>query len=182
MGLAAGGVAGAVVGGLLGGITGGIHGWAMASAETYDWSSIKGWAQFLIDNTWSLPNSLLGSVFATANIGWNPISSSGSKHTGSLVFQKNWFSGYDTTIGNVIVGTSVLKHERIHAFQARLFGPLFYPLFLVSYAVNTVAPYWFAYHDFSMHPFKTFTDYFRKGVYPHTWFEEWAYSIAGSPP
>jgi hypothetical protein len=67
--------------------------------------------------------------------------------------------------------------------QARIFGPLLYPLWGLSYAINTFLPYWLLYHNFAGHrptagPIKGVGDYFKYGVYPHTWFEEWGYSGA----
>jgi RHS repeat-associated protein len=176
LGFLVGGIAGAIAGAFLGAF----HGWAMASAHSYDWASLRGWTQFLADNTWSLPNSAVGSLFATINIiGGNEIDSATSKDTGELYFKGQWFPPFDTTLGNVTVGTVVPVHEREHAFQARLFGPLFYPLVIGNYAVATVLPYWIFYHDFAAHPIKSVGDYFKCGVYPHTWHEEWAYSVQG---
>jgi RHS repeat-associated protein len=177
---AAGFLVGGVAGAIVGGIMGAAHGFAMAYAESYDWGSFGGWAEFLADNTWSLPNSVVGSLFATLNlIGGNSVDDATSKDTGELYFSGQWFSPFDTTLGNVTVGTVVPEHERTHALQARLFGPLFYPLVLANYVVATVLPYWVFYHDFAAHPIKSIGDYFKCGVYPHTWHEEWAYSVQG---
>ncbi|HTT89842.1 MAG TPA: SpvB/TcaC N-terminal domain-containing protein [Acidimicrobiales bacterium] len=176
----AGGPVGAVIGGILGAGTGAVHGWEMAAAHTYDWGSFSGWAEFVVDNTWSLPNSLIASVFATANVvGGNPINKGESQGTGQLVFQKELLPPYATTLGNVTVGSHPEVHERFHGFQARLFGPLFYPTVIANYAIATVAPYWLLYHSsrYPGLPIKSVGQYFSRGVYPHVWAEDWAYSI-----
>jgi hypothetical protein len=174
---------------MAGAFTGMIHGFTMAEAHSYDWSSLSGWAGFLADNTWGLPNSMVGSLFATANImGGNPIDKTNSRNSGALMFENEWFSGYATTLGNVIVGTKglahdVLEHELAHVFQARVFGPLFYPSMIAHYAINTLLPYWWFYHNkrYPNTPIRNFGEYFSRGVYPHTWAEEWGYAVGGHP-
>ena len=163
-------------------LPGGIHAWRMAAAHSYDWSSLAGWGMFIADNTWSLPNSVVASIWTTLNI-WNPVDKSLSEGTGELVFEHEWAKGYATTLGNATAGKIVPKHERTHALQARIFGPLFYPSMLAHYAFNTVAPFWLIYHEsrYPGKPITTFGQYFSRGVYPHTWAEEWAYSVEGSP-
>ncbi|MGV8094282.1 MAG: SpvB/TcaC N-terminal domain-containing protein [Mangrovibacterium sp.] len=189
IGFLSGGMAGGVIGALTGTATGMIHGWTMAQAHSYDWSSLGGWMGFLADNTWGLPNSMVGSLFATANImGGNPVDLTNSRNSNALMFENEWFSGYATTLGNVIVGTkglshAVLEHELAHVLQARIFGPVFYPSMIVHYAINTILPYWLLYHNkrYPNTPIRNFGEYFSRGVYPHTWAEEWGYAIGGHP-
>ena len=178
--LPSGGV-GATIGGLVGGGLGAAHGWRMAYVHTYDWTTVGGVAEFILDNTWGLPNAVVGSLFATLNL-WNSPVQATSNDSGNLYHKSGWFGNYDTTLGNVTVGTIVPKHESVHALQARILGPTFYPLFILSYVICTVAPYWLIYHDHKTKPINSFGKYFKCGVYPHTWFEEWAYSVDGSPP
>jgi hypothetical protein len=182
IGFAAGGVGGAIAGGIVGAVTGAVHGWGMASAHSYDWGSLTGWAEFVADNTWSLPNSAVASVWATLNI-WNTTNDALSAGTGKLVFNKSWAGNYATTFGNVTAGTQVPLHEGTHAFQARIFGPLFYPSLIANYAINTFLPFWLIYHDkrYPNKPITTFGQYFSRGVYPHVWAEDWAYSVQGGP-
>lgn len=177
IGLPAGPV-GALIGGIAGGVTGAVHGWEMASAGVYDWSKSSGWVEFLADNTWSLPNSFVASIFATINAPWNPVDTAESKGTGQLVFQKSWAASYATTFGNVTVGQVPEVHERFHATQARIFGPLFYPSLVLNYAVNLI-PWWWGYHKtrYPGKPITNFGEYFSRGVYPHVWAEDWAYKI-----
>ncbi len=189
IGFLSGGLTGGVLGGMAGAFTGMIHGFTMADAHSYDWSSLSGWMGFLADNTWGLPNSMVGSLFATANImGGNPIDRTNSRNSGALMFENEWFSGYATTLGNVIVGTKglahdVLEHEQAHVLQARIFGPVFYPTMIAHYAINTILPYWLFYHNkrYPNTPIRNFGEYFSRGVYPHTWAEEWGYAVGGHP-
>lgn len=165
----------------IGGVMGAIHGGYMAAAGTYDLRSVGGIIQFVDDNTWSLPNSVVASLWATLNV-WNKIEATTSAGTGTLYLKTGWFGDYDTTFGNVTVGTVVPKHEAVHALQARIFGPAFYPIFVASYVIVTLLPYWLIYHRHATAPIKSVLKYFKCGVYPHTWFEEWAYAVQGSPP
>jgi RHS repeat-associated protein len=174
-----GGPVGALIGGIAGLVTGAVHAWSMAYAGSYDWSEPASWAMFLIDNTWSLPNSVVGSLFSTLNV-WNEIDTSSARQgRGQLYYKSQWFSPFDTTFGNVTVGLVVPRHEATHGLQGRIFGPLFYPLVVAHYAVNIVLPVWAIYHDHKGHPIHNLKDYFERGVYGHHWIEEWAYQVEG---
>lgn len=164
-------------GALAGGVMGAVHGFAMAKAGTYDWGSGKGWLYFIADNTWSLFNSFVGSAFATANVGWNSIDEPQSKGSNSLYFKTQWFSPFDTTLGNVTVGLGVPGHEGRHAWQGRLLGPAYIPGVISSYEVATVLPYWKLYGHCTVDGIK---QYFMDGVYPNTLNEIDAYNHGGS--
>jgi hypothetical protein len=171
--------AGAVIA-IVFGIMGGVHGWKMAAAETYD--SVGGFIAFLVDNTWSLPNSIVGSAWATVTVGIP--TDSLSKGSGSLYLQNGVFGSYDTTLGNVTAGTIVPTHEFVHVIQARVCGPFFYPIFVANYIVNLV-PYWllikWIFNVYPAAPITSFGEYFTRGVYPFTIFELMAYGVQGSP-
>jgi len=175
------GVTGAVIASVVARALGAAHGWRMAFGHTYDWTQGSSVAEFVVDNTGGRPDALVGSLFATANL-WNSVGVDTSRSSGSLYHNTNWFGTCDTTLGNVTVGTVVPKHEAVHALQAWIFGPLFYPIFILSYVVCTVVPYWLAYHDNQRRPIKGTGSYFQCGVYPNTWFEVWAHRVQGSPP
>ncbi|HKP11146.1 MAG TPA: toxin TcdB middle/C-terminal domain-containing protein [Blastocatellia bacterium] len=178
-----GAITGAIVGGIFGAVTGAFHGWSMAAAGTYNWASGWSWLMLLADNTWGVLNSFIGSIWASLNV-WNSIDKGLSRGTGQLVYKKSWAGNYATTFGNVTAGRLVPKHERTHGLQARIFGPLFYPLMVAHYAFNTFLPFWLIYHKkrYPKAPITSFGQYFSRGVYPHTFAEEWAYSVEGSPP
>jgi hypothetical protein len=143
-----------------------------------------GFLAFLLDNTWALPNSIVGSLFALLTAGI-PVNRASSRGSGTLYLQHGIARNYDTTFGNVTAGGIVPVHERTHAWQARLFGPLFYPIYLAFYAINTLLPWWLipkAAGVYPRSPITNFGQYFSRGVYPFTPFEIWAYAIEGSPP
>ena len=182
VGYAAGGlVPGLIVGGILLGL-GIVHGIALAAKRSYAWSTAGGWVMFIVDNTWSLLNSIAGSVYTLLNfILFNPLSDA-SAGTGAAFHRRPFIPGFAaTTIGNVVAGddAGVKEHELIHVLQGRIFGPLYIPFVILSYIINTILPYWLLYHNHRETPIRGFGDYFIKGVYRHTWNEEWAYRVAG---
>jgi hypothetical protein len=153
-----------------------IHGIRMAKAESY--FGVGGFLAFLWDHLWSLPNTILGSIFAVITIGID-IDKSLSKGSGRLILVKGVFSDFDTTIGNVTAGNSVDLHEGLHVWQARLFGPLLYPIWVLNYVINTILPWWLIIQK--PRP-ADFGKYFVCGVYPYTLFELWAYAVQGTKP
>jgi hypothetical protein len=165
---------------LLFAVLGLIHGIRMAQAESY--FGVGGFLAFLWDHLWSLPNTILGSIFATVTIGIG-IDNSLSKGSGRLILVKGVFPGFDTTIGNVTAGNSVDVHEGLHVWQARIFGPLLYPIWILNYILNTLAPWWLIVLMISQKPRPAnFGKYFVCGVYPYTLFELWAYAVQGTKP
>lgn len=134
-------IAGAVVGagyGLEAGILG-----------SYDLSNRKGWIELLVDLTWSLPNTVFGFVIGnliyvffgnpsradSENQGWIVYKPRGSGAFGNSVLQ---------TLGTVNLGGAG-QHEKMHLLQARIFGPLYLPLFGLSYVVTfTIQVLWTA--------------------------------------
>jgi hypothetical protein len=173
-GYAIGGKTGAVIGFVMGTV----HGFAMAKAGSYDWKSGWGWLAFAADNTWSLFNSFIASGFATLNVGWNEIDDSQSKDSNALYFKSGWIPDKDTTLGNVIVGNTVPKHESVHVWQARVLGPIYVPAVAAFYEIATVLPYWLLYGDCSV---TGVGSYFMQGVYPNTLHELMAYAFEGNP-
>jgi hypothetical protein len=147
---------------------------------------MAGWVQYFVDCTWSILNTVIGAVYITLNyLTLNSISSSvSSKGMGLLVLRRGIFPGFATTLGNVVAGGSsgIMKHEGLHVLQARIFGPLYIPLVIANYIIASILPYWLIYHNHSSSPIKSFGAYFMRGVYPHVWNEEWAYSVQGTPP
>lgn len=173
------GTVGIVVFAALGALVGAVHAWAMSHTNCYP-ATTKSWLLLIVDNTWSLINTLVGAAFLFLNLALgNRLDRDRCADRSSLVLRNGVLKGYATTIGPVEAGTNdhLDKHEAVHVFQARLFGPFFYPLVALSYVVCTLVPYWLIYHDHEKRPIKSFTDYFRQGVYPHTWHEEWAYRV-----
>ncbi len=172
---------GGIITGLFG-IFGLIHAIRLAIGKSQ--YGILGFLALLIDNTWSLPNTVLGSVFATITLGIS-VDTSASEGSGRLILSSGLVSSYDTTFGSVTAGKQVLKHEFQHVIQAWLFGPFFYPIFGANYLINLL-PFWWllklAFNIYPNAPIENFWHYFSRGVYPFTLFELWAYAVEGSPP
>jgi len=167
----------ALVLGLVGLGLGLVHGFAMAYGNCYDYAGGVSWLKLVLDNTWSVLNSLAGSIYQLVNlIMMNPVTQTGAG-TGTVVHQRGVIPGYATTIGNVIASDDpgVQPHERLHVLQARIFGPLYIPLVVASYIIGTVLPYWLVYHNYQRWPITGLGTYFINGVYQHAWNEEWAY-------
>lgn len=153
-----------------------IHGIRLAQAESY--LDAGGFFAFLWDHLWSLPNTIIGSIWCLFTIGIEK-DQSHSRGTGRLVLTHGVSADFDTTLGNVTAGNSVDVHEGLHVWQARIFGPFLYPIWGVNYAINTILPWWL----FFTHPGPAgFGKYFVCGVYPYTLFELWAYAVQGSKP
>lgn len=178
------GTVGAVIGAGIGLVVGILHAWALVSARSYP-AGARGWLLLVVDHTWSLVNTVAGSLFLAVNMATgntpDPAMSAGRS---TVVLKRGILPGFATTIGPVEAGTdrAIARHEYVHVLQARIFGPLYLPLVVLHYVVATVIPYWLLYHDHSTRPIRSFRDYFMRGVYPHAWNEEWAYAVEGSPP
>ncbi|MGH3450992.1 MAG: hypothetical protein ACRDQW_09725 [Haloechinothrix sp.] len=184
-GLLVGGASGLVIGLLAGLLLGGVHGWAIAAGSAYDFGSAGGAVAYVVDHTWSVVNTLAGAVFLTGNLIFgNRLDRSFTPHRNLIGLHKGVVPGFATTIGTVQAGTgmNINVHEAVHVLQARIFGPLYIPLVVGNYVLATLLPYWLLYHDRTARPISGFVAYFRRGVYPHTWNEEWAYKVEGTPP
>ncbi|MBM7798686.1 hypothetical protein JOE57_001607 [Microlunatus panaciterrae] len=108
--------------------------------KAYDLHSPRGWLLLLLDCTWSLPNTLLGTLIGlplyaifgrpsaaqTRGQGWVSFAPRSTTGFGNNVLQ---------TLGTVNLG-SAGQHERMHLLQARLFGPAYLPIFALSYVVT----------------------------------------------
>ncbi len=215
--VAAGALVGALVGGLpavligaaVGLVTGLGYGITLARAGSYD-ATPRNIGRFVVDHTWSLLNTAVGSLFLLGNlIMGNELNVEDSRRSASVVFtrgviphrkrivqvvtkagpqQKVIRSHFATTVGIVKVGLrpesgiGIKQHEDVHVFQARLFGPFFFPLVGLGYLIAIFLPYWLLYHDRARRPIRSVGDYFMRGVYAHVWHEEWAYRVGGTPP
>jgi hypothetical protein len=108
----------------------------------YDLSSPVGWFAILIDLTWSLPNTVWGFVVGNILFSFfgNP---SKADSTGAhwIVYQPRSSGGFGTSLlqthGTINLGGAG-QHEKMHLLQARLFGPLYLPIFGISYIVTSL--------------------------------------------
>lgn len=163
-------------------ILGCIHGVRLAIAQTH--VSGLGVLGLIIDSTWASPNQILGSIFATITL-YIPIARTDSQGSARLVLKNGVFPRYATTLGNVTAGTAVPRHEFQHVLQSWIFGPFFYPIFVVNYVFNTLIPVWWVvkvvFKIWPSNKIDSFGAYFTRGVYPFTLFEVWGYAVEGHP-
>ena len=195
--LAAGGLVSWPVAALVGGIFGLLYGLEAGILLIYDLASPKGCIEVLVDMTWSLPNTLWGFVIGNIifPIFGNPTRDQ-SRDAGWIVFMPRSSTGFGNntlqTHGTINLGGAG-QHEKMHLLQARIFGPLFLPIYAVNYVVNfTLQGLWTI--TIGMILWKVGmrdTPYFRPSsdsvvqgffgwIYWATIFELWAYS-SGNP-
>lgn len=181
-GLLVGWIPGLVAGAVAGVALGAFYGAVAGMSGVY---SRRRLGQFVVDHTWSALNTVIGALFLLVNLArGNRVDTEFSEGRGHLGLRQGLLRGWATTIGPVQAGTGhgLDLHEAVHVLQARLFGPLYLPLIGLNYVVATVLPYWLLYHDRQTRPIDNVRAYFQRGVYPHTWHEEWAYRVQGTPP
>jgi hypothetical protein len=96
---------------------------------------------YVLDMTWSLLNttaSLLVWLPACAVAGGAFVEpDDNSRRSGTFVYQDNPRGGgyLATTVGTVIAG-GWCSHEEVHVWQARIFGPLYLPVYGLSLLLN----------------------------------------------
>ena len=162
----------------------------------YDLATILGWLVFVVDLTWSLPNTIFGFIIGNLlYIIFGTPSVDQSRHQGWISYKSRGHAFGTTvlqTLGNVNLGGKG-QHERMHLLQARAFGPLYLPLFGLSYVVTTLIQLlWTAIPGLIMwrakvrkHPYlepssKSAVKGFFGWIYYATPFELWAYA-SGNP-
>jgi RHS repeat-associated protein len=136
------GVIGAVMGGF-NGLWSGVHG-------IYDWTSVEGWFSFISDSTWGLLGTSLGNLVTVINL-----CIPGSNYREDLSHRQNrnvWEGGFylkkedaftqGNVISNIGTGTSSIdmdllnKHETLHIWQNRIFGPIFQVVYIAWFIVG----------------------------------------------
>lgn len=184
-GLLVGGPLGLLAGAVIGLALGAVHGWAITAGKAYNYGTPGGIVAFVVDHSWSVMNTLVGALFLAGNVVFgNKLDKTFTRNRNLIALQNGVFPGFATTIGTVQAGTGmgIDDHEAVHVMQARIFGPMYLPLVVGNYILATVLPYWLIYHDRKARPITGLFTYFKRGVYPHTWNEEWAYRVQGTPP
>jgi hypothetical protein len=179
LGLLAGGRVGAAVLGLLSIPFAVTFGRAVVQGRPY--LGRRGLARCAVDATWSSLNTWAGALYyGIHRLAGNTHELAKSNGKGSIWLRKGVVAKYATTIGPVKAGSSdsLDRHEEVHVFQARLFGPLYLPLVALNYVVATVFPYWLLFRDRARYPITGLASYFENGVYPHVWNELWAYRVS----
>lgn len=155
-----------IVGAVMGVVAGVYSAFAIASRiYKIGFLSILG---YIVDVTWSLLNSLAGlAVWIPAALisGANFCTpTEDSRRSGTFVYDKNPRGGGfgATTIGTVIAG-GWSSHEEVHVWQARLFGPFYMIIYILSFLLNLL---------FQL-PFRR--NALLMDSYQRICFEEWAY-------
>jgi hypothetical protein len=121
---------------IAGALCGLLYGLESGLLLSYSLNRLSGWLLLLCDLTWSYPNTLFGLVLGNL---FYPFFGSLSRE---LSEGRNWIS-YAKQEGTTMQTLGIVNlggdgfHERIHVFQARLFGPFFLPIFVSSYLVTT---------------------------------------------
>lgn len=124
---------------------------------------------YLLDVSWSLLNSVASLVWVLVCMIADSESvdpDDNSKRSGTFVYATNpRGGGYGaTTIGTAIAG-GWCSHEETHVWQARIFGPIYMPVYVISLALNVL--------------FRLLTgkiEDISKQAYYRICFEDWAYS------
>ena len=129
-----------------------VSGAISGSNRMYDWKSARGRAAFVLDHTWALATTTVGSLAWLVN---HLLPDSGferhlSERRNRLVFRRGVVvrRGFAVTLGYVVNGAGgragvitqsrlnlVDRHEDVHVWQARAFGPLY----ALGYAVWSAA-------------------------------------------
>lgn len=141
--------------GLIGMIGAGVFGFVTGFAGIYEISPRSIWV-FVLDVTWSALNTVTGLFFLIwcAVKGGYQSPTEDSKARGVIHYTGAALGGAGaTTIGTVMGGTWMV-HELVHVQQARIFGPFYWPTYLLSYFLNMLSrfitgrftdPHWQAY-------------------------------------
>jgi hypothetical protein len=159
-------VAGTALGGAVGllggvplaiatGISAGVNGAFGGYRQVYDWRRAKGWFAFAADSTWGLVGTTLGNVLNLANLAGR---NSGyradfSRRQNRHVYERgaSMKRGFAVTHGPVISNAStgrgslveerrpfLDRHEGLHIWQNRIFGPLYQAVYVVWFAGGAV--------------------------------------------
>ena len=125
-------IGGAAVAGAFGAIVGWKHIYSLEPRAI--------WA-FVIDVSWSAINTLSGlswMLWCAFKGTYQPPAPETQKR-GIIVFSGAAMPGAAATTLGTVVGGEWLLHEAVHVQQARIFGPLYWPIYLSSYASNLAA-------------------------------------------
>lgn len=136
-------------------VFGGLFGFFTGRKETYSFAPRAIWA-FIIDVSWSLINTFTGLVWMIwcAVKGTYCAPTDETQKRGIIVFNGAAMTGAGATTLGTVIGGDWMLHEAVHVQQARIFGPLYWPTYLVSYVTNLLIrfltarfsdPHWEAY-------------------------------------
>jgi len=111
---------------------------------------------FILDVGWSAINTITGlfwMIWCAAKGTYQPPTRETQKR-GIIVFSGAALPGAAASTIGTVLGGRWLIHEAVHVQQARIFGPFYWPLYLLNYAANMLVrfltgrfrdPHWEAY-------------------------------------
>lgn len=134
---------------------GGLFGLFTGLKDIYAIAPRAVWA-FVLDVTWSSLNTVTGLVWLIwcAAKGTFEQPSAETQKRGIMVFSGAALPGADASTIGTVMGGKWLLHEGVHVQQARIFGPFYWPVYLLSYFTAMIArfltirfsdPHWEAY-------------------------------------
>lgn len=125
-----------IVGAAAAGVFGIIVGWK----HIYALQARPVWA-FVLDVSWSAINTLSGlgwMIWCALKGSYRPPTPE-TRERGIMVFSGAAMPGAAATTLGTVVGGEWLLHEAVHVQQARIFGPLYWPIYVTSYVSNLAA-------------------------------------------
>ncbi|MDZ4828205.1 MAG: hypothetical protein SGJ13_17340 [Actinomycetota bacterium] len=142
----------APAGALVGGANGALAGWC----GIYDWHHPKGWVAAALDSTWGLVGVTGGLALHAVNAAPRDAGyvDDLSRRQNRFVYERGWSPRrrFAFTAGNVVTGAGdptnprrrqlVERHEDLHVWQGRWFGPFYPALYAAWMAGGTVAGTW----------------------------------------
>jgi hypothetical protein len=178
-------------------VAGALHGEISGARQIYEWRRPRGWAYFLLDSTWGLLGSTLGVVVHLINL-----VARGSRYRADLSARRNRHvyeggfrlkRGFIVTMGNVISNAAgsgtriedrpgrlqlIDRHEGLHIWQNRVFGPLMQATYVVWAAGGLLygLGFWLMHRDESLGVVVLTTVYYDNPL------EYWAYRLDGHWP
>ncbi|MBV8879628.1 MAG: hypothetical protein JO332_06690 [Planctomycetaceae bacterium] len=115
-----------------------LYGLEAGLLASYDLGEPLHWLAWIADLTWSLPNTIFGfSIGNPLYFIMGSISRDLSMNKTWIAFSGNLPGGALQTLGPVNLGGAG-KHELVHLVQARVLGPIYLPLQLISYVINSL--------------------------------------------
>lgn len=141
--------------GLIGALAAGVFGFITGIVGIYALRPLSIWV-FILDVTWSALNTVTGLIFLIycAIKGTFETPTETTQDRGAIHFTDAALPGAQATTIGTVMGGDWLIHETIHLQQARIFGPYYWPMYLVPYLLNMLArfltirfsnPHWEAY-------------------------------------
>jgi len=128
--------------GIAGAVVFGLYGFFVGWKEAYDFAPRTIWA-FILDVSWSAINTTVGLVWMIwcAIRGTFDNTTAEAKKRGVVLFlgQDAALPGADASTLGTVMGGSWMLHEAVHVQQARIFGPLYWPVYLLSYFTALIA-------------------------------------------